>query len=416
MKGTRSAHVGIAGMKIRAPFLALIVLLFAGGLILARVAAQGQQSGQASPQSQTPTQSQNPPVKDPRDPQGPVIRFDTAYVVLPVIVTDRYGQFVTGLGQRDFTVREDGVKQEIATFSNTEAPFDVALLLDTSHSTQRKLGAIRKAALTFIKQLQPNDRVMIVTFDDRVRFASELTNDREALKKTIDRVKSGFATSLYDAVSLTVVQKLSQLGGRRAMVVLTDGVDTASKLGTYESTLDLISTAGVIAYAIQYETRNDGGPLMKPINLPGISRASEEGDSTAPPARQKIMVNSLMPQSRPLSQTILVNSFSPQTAVRPQEGQVRDRYLIARDFLRALALQSGARYHQAENIESTSYAFSVIANELRHQYTLAYYSTNEKRDGRLRTVSVVVPSNDLLVRTRTAFRAPKAPDEADPQK
>ena len=95
---------------------------------------------------------------------------------------------------------------------------------------------------------------------------------------------------------------------------------------------------------------------------------------------------------------------------------MRDRYLIARDFLRALAIQSGARYHQAETIESTSYAFSVIANELRHQYTIAYYSTNEARDGKIRNVSVVLPTNDLVVRTRTAFRAPKAPEESDPQK
>jgi VWFA-related protein len=400
-------------MRIRAAFLALIVLLSSGGFILARVAARSQQPGQTPTQSQAPRPPQTPPAKDPQtqDPPGPVIRFDTAYIVLPVIVTDRYGQFVTGLSQRDFTVREDGVKQDIATFSDTEAPFDVALLLDTSHSTQRKLGAIRKAALAFIKQLQPKDRVMIVTFDDRVRFVSELTSDREALKKTIDGVKSGFATSLYDAISLTVLQKLSQLGGRRAMVVLTDGVDTASKIGTYESTLDLISTAGVIAYAIQYETRNDGGPLMKPMNLPGIGQASGEGKGQG-----VIAGNSFLRQSNALLPRASERSFSLQTAIRPQEGQVRDRYLIARDFLRALALQSGARYHQAENIESTSYAFAVIANELRHQYTLAYYSTNEKRDGRIRTVSVVVPSNDLLVRTRTAFRAPKAPDEADPQK
>ena len=399
-------------MRIRAPLLALAVFLFSGGFIMARVAGQSQPSGQRPPEPATPTRKET----QSQDPQGPVIRFDTAYVVLPVIVTDRFGQFVTGLSQRDFTVREDGVRQDIATFSNTEAPFDVALLLDTSHSTQRKLGAIRKAALTFIKQLQPNDRVMIVTFDDRVKFASELTNDREALKKTIESVKSGFATSLYDAVSLTVMQKLSQLGGRRAMVVLTDGVDTASKIGTYESTLDLISTAGVIAYAIQYETRNDGGPLMKPINLPGIGASSSEEGPPGLMRRSTIGANSPTHLSNSLAMRASASPFPPQTVIRPQEGQVRDRYLIARDFLRALALQSGARFHQAENIESTSYAFSIIANELRHQYTLAYYSTNEKRDGRIRTVSVVVPSNDLLVRTRTAFRAPKAAEDPDPQK
>jgi VWFA-related protein len=334
-----------------------------------------------------------------------------------VIVTDRYGQFVTGLAQKDFTVREDGVRQEISTFSNTEAPFDVALLLDTSHSTQRKLSAIRKAALTFVKQLQPNDRVMIVTFDDRVRFASELTSNRDVLKKVIDGVKSGFATSLYDAINLTVTQKLAPLGGRKAMVVLTDGVDTASKIGTYDSTLDLISTAGVIAYAIQYETRNDGGPLLKPIQLPGNDGAASLNVPSKSPRLSAFTGNSFVSGSaeKGFPTAVPVNSTG-QAVGRPQPERVRDRYLIARDFLLALSMQSGARYHQAETIESTSYAFAVIANELRHQYTLAYYSTNEKRDGRIRNVSVVVPSNDLMVRTRTAFRAPKSSDEADPQK
>src|SRR5678816_4464011 len=115
-----------------------------------------------------------------QDPQQPgVIKVETALVTVPVIVTDAYGRFITGLSRRDFTVKEDGARQEISSFSSSEAPFNVALLIDTSHSTQRKLGTIRKTALTFVKQLQPNDRVMIVTFDDQVRFASELTDDRE---------------------------------------------------------------------------------------------------------------------------------------------------------------------------------------------------------------------------------------------
>lgn len=374
----------------------------------------------AQSQNQTQTQAQTQP-QDPQQQPG-VIKVETALVTLPVIVTDRFGQFVTGLVQRDFTVREDGVRQEISSFSSTEAPFNVALLLDTSHSTQRKLSAIRKAALTFVKQLQPNDRVMIVTFDDNVRFASELTSDRSVLKRVIDNVKSGFATSLYDAINLTVNEKLAPLAGRKAMVVLTDGVDTASKIGTYESTLDLISTAGVIAYAIQYETRNDGGPILKPMSLPGppgssffASHGTGAGLLRTPALTDRVGPayfgsRLLSPQRSPSS---LGLSSSAQTAGRGQTQQVRDRYLIARDFLRSLAIQSGARYHQAETIESTSYAFAVIANELRHQYTLAYYSTNEKRDGRVRTVSVVVPNSELMVRTRTAFRAPKAGDDTD---
>ncbi len=94
-----------------------------------------------------------------------MIKVNTALVTVPVVVTGRYGQFVTGLSRNDFRLQENGEPQQITSFSSTETPFNVALLIDTSRSARNKLGAIRKAALNFIKQLQPNDCVLIVTFD-----------------------------------------------------------------------------------------------------------------------------------------------------------------------------------------------------------------------------------------------------------
>lgn len=337
-----------------------------------------------------------------QDPQQPgVIKVDTALVTVPVIVTDAYGRFITGLSRRDFTVKEDGTRQEISSFSSSEAPFNVALLIDTSHSTQRKLGTIRKTALTFVKQLQPNDRVMIVTFDDQVRFVSELTDDREVLRRAIESVKSNYATSLYDAITLTVTQKLAQLSGRKAIVVLTDGVDTASHAATFESTLELISGAGIICYAVQYETRNDGGPVMKPVFLPNSIGALDA------PARSRGLFGRVSFFQEKTAQSGLFLQAGGQVGGSKSPPQ-KDRYLVATDFLRALAFQSGARYLRAETIESTSYAFALIADELRHQYTIAYYSTNEQRDGRLRAIDVSVPQNNLLVRSRQGYRAPLA--------
>lgn len=347
--------------------------------------------------------------KEEQNQQQPgVIKVDTAYITLPVIVTNRYGQFVTGLDRSDFAITEDGTRQEISSFSSTEAPFNVALLIDTSHSTQQKLNAIRKAALAFIKQLQPDDRVLIVAFDDEVRFISELTNDHARLKRAVGLVKSGYATSLYDALTLTITQKLAPLTGRKAVVVLTDGVDTASKVATYESALELVSSAGIISYAIQYETRNEGGPVKGPISLPNWNGSlhpifpdrSFVGASFSP--ANSFFVHSLS--------SILSLSSQSSTLSRGAQELKRDRYLVATDFLRALALQSGARYIRAETIESTSYAFALIAEELRHQYTLAYYSTNEKQDGGFRTIMVQINRDDLLVRTRKGYRAPLGND------
>jgi len=316
-----------------------------------------------------------------QDPQQPTIKIPTALVNVPVMVTDSYGRFATGLRRSDFTVREDGVLQKIEDFSSTEAPFNVALLIDTSHSTQNKLSAIRKAALTFIKQLLPNDRVMVVTFDDRVHFINEFTNNHAELERAVRSVKTGYLTSLYDAVYRTITEKMLPIPGRKAIVLLTDGVDTASKTANFESTLELVAATGIISYAIQYETRNDGAPIMKPMRLP----------------------------ERPAS--FFVSKFAGSfNQLQGQKPGRRDPYLVASDFLRSLAAQSGALFMRAENIENTSYAFQRIADELRHQYTLTYVSTNEQRDGKYRSITVEVSQPGLIVRPRLGYRVPKSED------
>ncbi|HMV46403.1 MAG TPA: VWA domain-containing protein [Blastocatellia bacterium] len=333
-------------------------------------------------------QSTNPPQQDPQ--QTDTIR--TTLVNVPVIVTDRIGRFTTGLERSDFIVREDGARQKIEDFSSTEAPFNVALLIDTSRSTQNKLGAIRKAASAFIKQLQPNDRVMIVTFDEQVRFVSDFTSDRAELQRAVNSVKSSYLTSLYDAIYRTITEKMVPLQGRKAIVVLTDGVDTASKKGSFENALDLVAATGIISYAIQYETRNDGGSLTRPLFLPNRPSSSFISKFSNSTENEQDQFNA-NPQSRP---------------------PVRDRYLVASDFLRSLAAQSGALYLRAENIENTSYAFQRIAEELRHQYTLTYVSNNEQRDGKYRSITVEVSNPNLVVRARLGYRVAKVEEaEAD---
>jgi len=217
-------------------------------------------------------QGQEKPQQDPQTS----IKIPTGLVTVPVIVTDRYGRFVTGLTRSQFAVREEGSPQKIEEFSSTESPFSVALLIDTSRSTHNKLDRIRKAAETFIKQLLPNDRIMVVSFDDKVRFVCDFTSDHAELKNAVKSLESRYATSLYDAIHLTINEKMSKIQGRKAIVILTDGVDTASKQATYESAVELAANAGIITYTIQYETRNDGGPVMKPRDLPGV------GNSFAP--------------------------------------------------------------------------------------------------------------------------------------
>ena len=369
-----------------------------------------------------PVFGQSQEEKPQQDPQQPSIKIGTNLVTVPVIVTDRYGRFATGLTRNEFTVREEGSSQKIEEFSSTEAPFSVALLIDTSRSTQNKLDRIRKAAETFIKQLLPNDRIMVVSFDDKVRFVCDFTSDHAELKRAVKSLKSSYATSPYDAIHLTIIEKLNRVQGRKAIVVLTDGVDTASKQATFESAIELAASAGIITYTVQYETRNDGS--SKPVSIPGIGNSfaprsglrwqdaqqqkpKPESEESKSESKGESLINIPRSQEAPGS----TPGSRPSSRVNSQRKQpIRDRYLIAADFLRTLAAQSGGLPFRAETIENTSYAFQLIANELHNQYTLTYISTNENRDGNYRTIAVGVNNPDLIVRARRFYRAPK--DEA----
>jgi Ca-activated chloride channel homolog len=282
--------------------------------------------------------------------QPETIRVDTSLVTVPVIVTDRDGRFVTGLTRADFQITEDGKPQEIATFMATNEPFTVALLIDTSSSTQDNLDLIRNAAISFVKQLQPQDRVLVVTFDEKVKFLGDFTSNRSQLQRKIKGVRSSYLTRIYDAISLTISEKLMPRRGRKAIVVFSDGVDTLSGQATYESTLDLVARSGVLVYAVQYRTPIYNGTRER---------------------------------------------------VRAQIEQ----QITAVEFLRALAQQSGARPLQAELIENAARTFAVIANELRNQYTLEYYSTNERQDGGYHSIAVSLKRDDLAVRTRRGYTA-----------
>ena len=361
-----------------------------------------------------------------KDQQDEKLKIGTNLVTAGVIVTDRYGRFIGGLNRGDFAVREDGRQQKIEDFSSDEEAFNVALLIDTSRSTQNKLSAIRKAAQSFIKLLKPQDRVMIVSFDEKVTYVTDFTSNRAELDKAVKSLKSSYLTRLYDAIHLTVNEKMRTMRGRKAIVVLSDGVDRSSKLATFESALEEVSNAGIISYTIQYETRNDGGPVNRPLFLPRfgnsfVSRSNstwrwqEPQPQEKPIEAPKPLINLPRPTTSVLGERPSAPGSLPSTRVNQQSQQVlRDPYLTAFEFLHALAVQSGALHLRAESIESTTYQFQIIAEELRHQYTITYISTNDQRDGNYRTIAVGVRNPELVVRTRLGYRAPKGdPSETE---
>jgi VWFA-related protein len=216
-------------------FSALLVLLGSIVSVIAQTAPQSrpeqerprlESRGKKGDDDQRPTPGQPQP-QSQTDESG-TIKIDTTLVTIPVSVLDRDGKYVPNLSKRDFQIYEDGVQQEIADFSLVEVPFNVVLLLDTSRSTVFRLEDIQHAAVAFVEQLRPQDRVMVVSFDDKIYIDSEFTSDRARLRRAIYGTRTGGGTKLYDAVDLVITERLNRMDGRKAIVLFTDGVDTTS--------------------------------------------------------------------------------------------------------------------------------------------------------------------------------------------
>lgn len=294
-----------------------------------------------------------PPAPADPPPGGgePAFKIDVALVSVPVIATDAQGRFVSGLRDSNFKLFEDGVEQKIDRVLPAAAPFNVALMLDTSDSTRFTHGEIQHAALAFVRALRSEDRVMVVSFDLRVYLDSEFTGDQAQLRRAILQTRMGASTRLYDAVKLVVTERLAQIPERKAVVLLSDGVDSSSRLLGAPETLSIIQESNVLVYAIQY-------------------------DSASRPAAA--------PQRVYYSKSV---------------------YAKATRYLEALTAESGGRIFRAKSLTSIDAAFSMIADELRQQYTICYYPSRPASDGSLRRIQVFVDVPEVKIRARKAYRA-----------
>jgi Ca-activated chloride channel family protein len=314
-------------------------------------------------------QQQRTQKPDPQDEEP--IKLHTTLVQVPVVVSERGGRYVSDLSRDEFTVFEDGVKQSIELFGAVEEPFSVALLLDSSGSTEAALEQIKSAAMAFLSSLRPHDRVMIISFNDSVEVLSELTNDTRKLEAAVRSIKSGEFTQAYEAVYTAVWEKLRDIPGRKAVIVFSDGIDTASSEISLEDTLDaVIETEDIIVYPIRYATREDTERKME-----ARLRASLNSDSQA------------------------------LTAKLDESRRELDRaYRGADEYLQQLADMSGGIVERADKLGDLKAALGRIAEELRHQYLLGYYPTNKQKDDKSRRIAVRVSRQGLTVRARPAYR------------
>jgi len=323
--------------------------------------------------------------------EGDVVRVDTTLVTVPVSVLDRQGRFVPNLRREDFSVFENGVEQPVAYFEPAEKPFTVALLLDTSASTHFHLSEIKEAAIAFAKELRPQDRVLIVSFNDEVLLLTEATNDLNLIETVIEEnVNTGNSTRLYDAVDLAVKERLNKIKGRKAIVLFTDGVDTSSNPATYQSTLREVEELDALIYPIQYDTTD-------------YLRAMQGAGSGT--------VTVVTTRRGPFGTTTSQQTYNvPANGGAPIPGTTKADYDRADRYLHALADKTGGRLYQANDTAQLAQAFNRIAEELRRQYTLGYYPKTDNVDGHERhQIKVRVRQPNLAVKARDSYVKTPAP-------
>src|SRR6266550_4508325 len=209
---------------MRKPINRLLIVIVYGSFLILAVAGQAFSIG-SIPWSQQG--SQKPSEEQP-------VRLNATLVQVPAIVTDRSGKFVSDLSRSDFTVYEEGKRQDISFFAAVKQPFSAVLVLDTSNSAQDRLRAIQQSAVDFTSHLRPGDRMMVISFDNEVRDITEFTEDRAELEHAIRGTESGFGKLLYEAVARALDQ-LKEVEGRRAVILFSDGVDMRSIEATAES-------------------------------------------------------------------------------------------------------------------------------------------------------------------------------------
>jgi Ca-activated chloride channel family protein len=279
-----------------------------------------------------------------QQPDDDVIRVNTDLVVLNVTVTDRAGQYVAGLRRSDFKIFEDGKEVPISSltgFSAQDTPFASVVLLDTSGSMESRLSLGRSAAIRFLDGLRDEDVAAVYNFDSKIEQLQDFSGGRDLAPMAFG-IKAKGMTVLNDAIVKAALALAERPEARRAIIVLSDGMDTSSKV-TAEKALDVALANSASIYTVDMSA-TDGN-------------ASRNAQSAA--------------------------------------------------VLKNFAEKSGARFVATPGGPALRDAFAVIAQELGHQYTIAYRPVNQTRDGRWRNIEVKLDRENLTVRTRKGYRAPK---------
>lgn len=282
-----------------------------------------------------------------KDDDAP-IKVDTLLLTMPFTVTDKSGRNVAGLKKENFSIIENGIDRKIEYFFNQEAPMNVAILIDTSASTKQVLDKIHKAARDFVKVLRHEDKGIIVSFDYRTVFLSDLTSDKKKLSKAIEqtRIADQTGSDMNQAVFQIINNYFASFKGRKAIIVLTDGM-VIKRAVTSQQIMDDLQKTDTIFYPVIFKTK---------FYTDAVARAA-----------------------------------------------VYQRKPMSIEILEILAQETSGRFYE-KDVVNLKEAFQSISEELKQQYLLGFYPVNMEKGKPIGNIRLEVDGKDLTVRTKKRWK------------
>jgi VWFA-related protein len=292
--------------------------------------------------------------------------------MFPVTVRDAEGRLVNDLTRSDFRVYEDNRLQPLSDLALRQVPVDVALMVDASSSVATNLDDFRRAAAGFAGRLAEEDRISLIKFDDRIELLQDWTKSRFQLKRALNRIEPGMFTRFNDALYLTSREQFGAVTkSRRALIVLSDGIDSGRGTTSLENALEALIQAQVTVYVVSNTE---------------IARASKRAELDQLLSGGNVQFNQLR-----------IDDL--------REGlRVLDR---SEQNLAQLAQATGGRLYKPQTFDALESTYAEVADELRHQYALYFTPLNKARDGSFRRVRVETANPAFKPHTRVGYFAPK---------
>jgi Ca-activated chloride channel family protein len=371
--------------------LALLLSTLQFDLFMASAQRRGQQrtkpkpaaakpSATPAPKSELETLGAPPPVPSLKKPPeqevspGDVVSVDTTEVMFPVTVRDSNGRLVSDLTRNDFRIFEDNSLQPLSDLALRQVPVDVVLMVDASSSVANNLDDFRRAAQGFAARLAAEDRLSLIKFDDRIELLQDWTKSRFQFQRALNRIEPGMFTRFNDALLLASKEQFGPVTkSRRAVIVLSDGIDNGQGTTSLETALQALLRAQVAVYVVSNTEISRAAKRAELDTLLGGTEASVKFNQVA--------IDRLRLGLRVLDQS--------------------------EENLAQLAQATGGRLYKPLTFDALESTYAEVADELRHQYALYFTPLNKARDGSFRRVRVETANPSYRPQTRVGYFAPK---------